>query len=216
VKPLTAAEQVRLATVVDVPLLVPSVRLHLVTPQSPLWLANEAEAEAQGIPMPYWAFAWPGGQALGWYVERNPEVVRDHVVLCFGAGAGLEAIVAQKAGASRVVCTDLDPLACAAMTLNAQLNDVALEVHQTNVLGRDDGWQVVLAGDVTYEPELAGRVMRWLGHLARRGAMVLLGDPGRVPLEGARLSPLASVDAPHDGDPRGTTLWATRVWRVEP
>lgn len=212
--PDAAQAQVIAHTTVQAPMLVPSVRLHLVGPDSPLWNANELEAAEQGLPMPYWAFAWPGGQALAWYLERNPQLVAGRTVLSFGAGAGLEAIVALRLGAASVICSEIDPLACAALRLNASLNGVSLQVHEGDLLGADQGWDVVLCGDVTYEPELTQKLLPWLGQLARRGAQVLLGDAGRVPLEGARVETIASVDAPHDGDPRGLALWTTRVLSV--
>lgn len=207
------ASRILAVTQPGAPFLVPELALHLITPGHPLWTATPEEAAAQGFTMPYWGFAWPGGQALARYLLDHPQVVRGRGVLDFGCGGGVEGLAALRAGARSVVCTDVDALACEVVQLNAALNGVAVEALHADVVGEDGGWQVVLVGDVLYEPALAARVLGWLQRLAARGATVLIGDPGRVPLD-LQADVLATSDAPHDGDPRGTTRWPTRVLRL--
>ncbi|MBX6324079.1 MAG: methyltransferase, partial [Rhodospirillaceae bacterium] len=135
-------------TALAAPPLVPEVRLHLADAVTPLWQATEAVLAHAQVPPPYWAFAWPGGQALARHVLDHPGLVAGRRVLDFAAGSGLAAIAAAKAGAAAVAAADIDPVALAAIALNAAANDVALAVIADDVVGRDDGWDVVLAGDV--------------------------------------------------------------------
>lgn len=163
-------------TALTAPPLVPEIRLYLATEVVPLWRKTEEELEAEGVPPPYWAFAWAGGQALARYVLDNPAIVRGKSVLDFGSGSGLVAIAAKKAGAARVLAADIDAFAAAAIALNAQANDAAIEVTRDDVIGRADSWPVILIGDMCYERPLAERLLAWL---SMRDALVLLGDPGR-------------------------------------
>src|SRR5256885_16136707 len=101
-------------TAVVAPPLVPEIRLHLATEVAPIWLATE-ETLAQGaVPPPYWAFAWAGGQALARYLLDHPETVAGRAVLDFGAGSGLVAIAATKAGAASATAAETDHFAHAA------------------------------------------------------------------------------------------------------
>ncbi len=202
-------------TVEAAPYLVPELQLRLLPPTSPLWSSPESVAAASGLVAAYWAFAWPGGQALARHLLDHPELVRGLRVLDFGAGGAVEGVAAMKAGAASCLCADIDPLAAEAAQLNAAMNGVTLSITTDDVIGRDGPWDVVLAGDACYERALADRVFPWFDRLSARGAVVLLGDPGRLPLPEDRLQRLADYAAPHDGDPRGTTLWATVVsrWR---
>jgi predicted nicotinamide N-methyase len=163
-------------TALTAPPLVPEIRLYLATEVVPLWRKTEEELEAEGVPPPYWAFAWAGGQALARYVLDNPDIVRGRSVLDFGSGSGLVAIAAKKAGAARVLAADIDAFAAAAITLNAQANDAAIEITRDDVIGRADSWCVILIGDMCYERPLAERLLDWL---RAKDALVLLGDPGR-------------------------------------
>src|SRR5579863_6226180 len=125
---------VRANTVLAAPSLVPEIRLHLATEILPLWSRTEEEIERTGLPPPYWAFAWAGGQALARYVLDHPECVRDRTVLDFGSGSGLVAIAAAMAGAKSVLAADIDPYAMAAIALNASTNGVAIDIRDENVL----------------------------------------------------------------------------------
>ncbi len=115
---------VRDNTALIAPPLVPELRLHLATEVVPLWRKTEEALEEQGVPPPYWAFAWVGGQALARYVLDHPETVRGRSVLDFGSGSGLVAIAAAKAGAASVLAADIDGIAAAAIRLNADANGV--------------------------------------------------------------------------------------------
>lgn len=131
-------------------------------------------------PLPYWAYPWSGGLAIAHHLTEHPELVRGRDVLDVASGSGLCAIVAMRHGARRATAIDVDPLAAAAIDLNARANGVRVAVLAADLLEQpDDGWDLVLAGDVCYEEVMTERLMRWLGAVARRGATVLVGDPGR-------------------------------------
>jgi predicted nicotinamide N-methyase len=166
-------------TALVAPPLVPEVRLHLATEVVPLWRKTEEELEAEGVPPPYWAFAWAGGQALARYVLDHPATVAGQSVLDFGSGSGLVAIAGARSGAARVLAADIDAFACAAIALNAEANAISMTITQDDIVGRDDGWKTVLVGDMCYERPLAERLLHWLHDLSARGATILLGDPGR-------------------------------------
>ncbi|MFN7135589.1 MAG: class I SAM-dependent methyltransferase, partial [Myxococcales bacterium] len=196
------------------PPLCPELRLHLVTERCALWRAGEDELAALGLPPPYWAFCWAGGQALARYLLDHPDAVHGRNVLDFGAGGGVEALAAARAGASAVLASDIDPFAVQALEMNAALNDVRLTATSRDLLGLDEGWDVVLAGDVCYDRALAGQVQAWLERLAARGADVLVGDPRRGYLDESRLSRIAELDAPSDVDVEGRYLRRTGIFRV--
>lgn len=191
----------------------PEIRLHVADEATDLWQKTEEELGQLGLPPPYWAFAWAGGQAVARYILDRPELVRGKTVLDFASGSGLSAIAAAKAGAARVIASDIDDFAAAAIALNAAANDVTLEIGTTDAIDTDDGWDVVLAGDVCYEREMAARVTAWLMKLAGRGATVLLGDPGRSYLEQARLEKLAEYAVPTTRALEDTEVRRTAVWR---
>jgi predicted nicotinamide N-methyase len=161
------------------PPLVPEVKLHLATEIVPLWKSTEEELEAQGVPPPYWAFAWAGGQALARFILDHPEHTRGKNVLDFGSGSGLVGIAAVKAGATSVLAADIDRYAAAAIALNAEANDAALGVTEVDIIGSANRWQTILVGDMCYERPLAERILVWMRDCIGAGADVLLGDPGR-------------------------------------
>jgi predicted nicotinamide N-methyase len=177
--PHDPAQFIRANTALMAPPLVPEIRLHLATEVVPLWRKTEEELEAEGIPPPYWAFAWAGGQALARYLLDHPNEVAGRSVLDFGSGSGLVAIAAARAGAARVLASDIDAFALAAIHLNATANGVAIEITPDDVVGSPVDAYVVLLGDMCYERPLAERVLIWLTERAREGVRVLLGDPGR-------------------------------------
>lgn len=160
------------------------IRLHVAPDFEQAWAEHEAAAGQRGAP-PYWARPWPGGLALARYLLDHPELVAGQCVLELGAGSGLCAVAAAKAGAARVLAIDLDPTACAAAELNAAANGVAarFEVRRADLFDVSaDGWPVVLAADLWYERFLALRLNAHLRTLAADGALVLVGDPGRAHL----------------------------------
>ena len=210
---MDSAAFVRRKTAVAAPPLVPEIRLHLATEVTPIWQATEETLAHSALPPPYWAFAWAGGQALARYLLDHPAEVAGRSVLDFGAGSGLVAIAAAKAGAACVLAAEIDHFAAAAIAANAALNDVAIAVRTADVLDSDDPrWEVVAAGDVCYERPMADRVTGWLRGLAARGPLVLLGDPGRAYLPSEGLVERARYLVPvsrelEDRDTRDTIVW---------
>ena len=195
--------------------LVPEVRLHLASEVVPIWQATEAELAEAGLPPPYWAFAWVGGQALARYLLDQPEAVAGRRVLDFAAGSGLQGIAAAKAGAARVEAAEIDSFAVAAITLNAALNDVEIETVTADLIGTaNPGWDVVLAGDVCYERPMAARVEAWLTALAAGGAEVLMGDPGRTYLPKTGLERIAAYSVKTTRELEATDIRHAVVWRV--
>jgi predicted nicotinamide N-methyase len=201
-------------TAVASPPLVPEVRLHLATEATALWQATEAMLQATGLPPPYWAFAWPGGQALARHVLDRPELVRGRRVLDVGAGSGLGAIAAALAG-GEATANDIDPFSRAAIALNAEVNRVAVDTTGEALIGspRRD-WDVVLAGDMCYERPLAQTIMEWLRALARDGAFVLLGEPGRTYRPRSGIAEVARYAVPTSRDLEDRDVREAVVWRV--
>lgn len=192
----------------------PEIRLHVAEEATDLWERTEAELEAIGLPPPFWAFAWAGGQALARYLLDHPETVRGVSVLDFASGSGLAAIAAARAGAGRVTASDLDAFALAAIPLNARANGVSVEVAGCDLIGQDEGWAVVLAADIFYERETAARVLAWLRSLAERGASVIIGDPGRAYLDRTAVEPIACYNVPVTRALEDAEIKRTYVWRL--
>lgn len=203
---------IRRATIVARPHLVPEIQLHLITDACVLWRATERDLERIGLDPPFWAFAWPGGQALARYILDHPFEVAGRSVLDFGAGGGVEAIAAAKAGAKSVVASDIDPLAVAALRLNAERNEVTIEATDTNYLGRRDSFDIILCGDVFYDASFAGEVMSWL---EQQNARVLIGDPGRGRVDPEKVREIAVFNAPADIDSDGSITKRTSVLELK-
>ena len=170
---------IRANTALGSPPHVPEIRLHLADEAHDLWLKTEDELDALGLPPPFWAFAWAGGQGLARHLIDHPDLVEGKAVLDFASGSGLVAIAAKRAGAARVTAADIDPWSATAARLNAQANNVEFEISQSDLIGTDLGWDVVLAGDVFYDQAMSASIRPWFSELAKRGALVLVGDPGR-------------------------------------
>lgn len=193
----------------------PEIALHVADEATELWQKTEEELGEIGLPPPFWAFAWAGGQALARYILDQPETVHGRRVLDFASGSGLVAIAAMKAGAAEVTACDIDPFAIAAIGVNAQANGVAVTPLTADIVGQDGGWDTVLAGDICYEHDLAARVIEWLFALSSRGATVLIGDPGRSYLPKDRLENLAAYEVPvtrtlEDSDIKKSSVWRFR------
>jgi predicted nicotinamide N-methyase len=171
-------------TVEAAPALVPEVRLRLASEITPIWQATEDWLAARNIAPPFWAFAWPGSQALARHVLDNRGLVAGRRVLDFAAGGGLAAIACAMAGAAAVEAAEIDRLADAATGVNAGLNGVAVGIAG-DVVGQDCRWDVIVTGDVCYEAATAGHIMPWLRRMAG-AAEVWMADPGRayLPREG--------------------------------
>lgn len=191
----------------------PEISLYLANEATELWQKTEDELGEIGLPPPFWAFAWAGGQALARFVLDNPELVQGKRVLDFASGSGLVGIAAMKAGAARCTCVDIDAFSEAAIMVNAQANGVTLTALCEDIVGRDDGFDVVLAGDVSYERDMAQRVTDWLHDLAKRGAVVRLGDPGRSYLARSALESVAEYQVPVTRALEDAEIKRSNVWR---
>lgn len=202
-------------TVLERPFLCPEIRLHLITEACSLWRAREPDLHRLGLADPFWGFCWAGGQALARYILDHPIEIRGRTVLDVGCGGGVEAIAAARAGASRVVAVDTDPLACQAADLNAAENGVVLETIATDPLERP--WPdvaVVLVGDLFYEEAFSRRLLGWLLELTAAGKTVLVGDPDRGHFPASACELLAEYEVPADVDLRGHHLRRAGVYRL--
>jgi predicted nicotinamide N-methyase len=194
------------------PPLVPEIRLHLATEVVPLWRATEEELEKMGVPPPYWAFAWAGGQALARYILDHPDVVAGKRVLDIGSGSGLVAIAAAKAGAASTLAADIDAFSTAAIALNAAANGATVSVTQEDLIGVEGDWDVILVGDLFYERPLAERLLAWLKTLHRPA---LLGDPGRNYFPKDKVERLALYNVQTSRDLEDREIRETGVYRLK-
>jgi predicted nicotinamide N-methyase len=213
------AEIIRASTRLSPVPLVPEIRLYQASEPMGVWQHTEQATGRTGLDPPFWAFAWAGGQALARHLLDRPETVTGRTVIDVASGSGLVAIAAVMAGAAAVTAYDIDPLAAAAITVNAAANGVAVPAVCADALGEDrlpgPGTDLVLVADAFYERDLAGQVLGFLERSHARGAAVLAGDFGRTYLPRTRLTPLASYDvsglaAVEDRDVKRTTVWTLR------
>ncbi|AWK86533.1 class I SAM-dependent methyltransferase [Azospirillum thermophilum] len=208
---------VRDNTTVTTTPLIPEIQLHLATEVTPLWQATEETLSQGNLPPPYWAFAWPGGQAVARLVLDRPELVAGRSVLDFAAGTGVAAIAAMKSGAARAQACDIDRFALAAIGLNAGINGVEVKAVSADLVGRPlPGIDVVLAGDVCYERPMAERVTAWLRAVAATGTIVLMGDPGRAYVPKSGLEKVGSYTVPTSLELEDRTSRETVIWRLLP
>ena len=192
---------------------VPEIVLHQADDAIGLWERTELAAGGAQLPPPFWAFAWAGGQAVARYLLDHPDVVRGRRVLDLAAGGGVTAIAAALAGASAVTATEIDPAAVEALALNAALNHVTVDAVCRDVLDEPvPDVDVVTAGDVFYNRDMAARVLAFVQRAAATGGAVLVGDPGRAYVPRADLVELARYDIPVTIDLESAEIKATRVW----
>jgi predicted nicotinamide N-methyase len=191
----------------------PEIRLHVADEATALWQKTEDELGALGLPPPFWAFAWAGGQALARYLLDHPGLVAGKRVLDVASGSGLVAIAAARAGALHVEAADIDAFAVAAIALNAAANGVTVTPRHEDLVGTDAGWDAVVAGDICYERDTAARIIAWLSTLSHRGALVLIGDPGRSYLPKDRLEALATYEVPVTRALEDAEIKRSSVWR---
>lgn len=194
----------------------PELTLRLADEITPLWRMTEEALAGIGLPPPFWAFAWAGGQALARYVLDHPELVRGRGVVDFASGSGIVGVAAAKAGAARVLAADIDPFCGAALALNAEANGVAIDYTDADLLDAPPpAWvTVILAGDICYEKPLAERVMAWLGEARAAGATVLIGDPGRSYFPRQGLTKLAEYQVPTTRELEDMEVKKTAVWTL--
>jgi predicted nicotinamide N-methyase len=198
----------------EVPL-APEIRLHLAAESLPIWQRSEEELGRIGVPPPWWAFAWAGGQALARHLLDHPALVAGCRVLDLGAGSGLAGIAAMKAGAGHVLAADIDPYALAAVALNAEANGVAVETTDADVLSAwPAGFDVVLIGDLFYERPLAERVLAFVEAAHAEGAAALVGDPRRSHFPFDRFVEVAQYSVPVTRDLEDAEIKRSSVWRL--
>ena len=197
--------------------LVPEIVLHVADEAVPLWSKTEEELAEAGLPPPFWAFAWAGGQALARHLLDHPELCAGRRVLDMGAGSGLVAIAALKAGAVSAIAADLDRFALAAIAINAAVNGVVVEISGDDLIGGPrPAVDLVTVGDLFYERDLAARLLAWLDGFLADGVPVLVGDPGRSYLPTARLERLADYETPVTRELEDAEIKRSTVWRLRP
>jgi len=195
---------------------VPEISLYQAEEPIGLWELTEGEYRSDQPP-PFWAFAWAGGQGLARYLLDHPAEVAGRAVLDLAAGSGLTAVAAMRAGARRVEAVEIEPMAGAAIGLNATANEVAVDVTVADVL--DDGpgeIDIVLAGDVFYSKYMAERVLTFMRRAARTGIDVLVGDPGRAYFPSEYFTRVTSYEVPVRYELESTRVKTTTVWRINP
>jgi predicted nicotinamide N-methyase len=206
---------IRAQTRIGRPSLVPELQLHLATHISPIWKATQDALDDAGVPPPYWAFCWPGGQALTRLLLDQPHWVAGRRVLDFASGSGISAIAAARMHAAHVVAAEIDGFAAAAIALNARLNGVMVEIATADMVGRVDlDFDVVLAGDVCYERPMAERTFSWFQELAAKGVTVLMGDPGRTYLPSRGLEEVARYHVTTSTELEDSDRRLAIVWKI--
>lgn len=194
---------------------VPEVCLRMADDAIALWETTESARGEIGLPPPFWAFAWAGGVAVARYVLDHPELVRGRTVLDIAAGSGLVGVAAGLRGAAAVRAAEIDAYAVAAIGINAEANGVRIDAAVEDLLDGDGGpAEVVLAGDVFYERAMAARFLPFLERARARGAVVIVGDPGRAYLPRERFTALAAYEVPVVADLEDTALKTTTVWQL--
>ena len=191
----------------------PELQLYLADEITPIWRMTEEELDRLGLPPPFWAFAWAGGQALARYVLDHPDEVAGKPVVDFATGSGLVAIAAMKAGAARVLGADIDVFCRAAVDLNASANDVVVAFTERDLLNTPPPASgVITAGDICYEKPMAERVLAWLRAAHDGGARVLIGDPGRTYFPKSGLVQLAEYQVETTRELEDFAVKRTGVW----
>jgi predicted nicotinamide N-methyase len=208
----TALEIVRRGTTLRPVPLTPQLSLYLADEPVELWEDVESVTGQVGIDPPFWAFAWAGGQALARYLLDHPDVVRGRRVVDIASGSGLVAIAAAVAGAATVTGYDIDPLAIAAITVNADANRVPVRAVCDDILDQTADADLILVADAFYERKLAERVTAFLTRNHANGTEFLVGDLGRTYLPRDCLTPVTAYDvsglsAVEDQDVKRTTIW---------
>ena len=193
----------------------PEISLWLADEVTPIWRLTEDELGEMGLPPPFWAFAWAGGQALARWLLDHPGEVEGKRVLDFAAGSGLVGIAAMQAGAASVTCADIDPFCEAAVALNAGANGVSVAFTGADLLeAPPPSADVICAGDVCYEKPMTGRVLEWLGAAKANGTRVLIGDPGRTYFPREGLTFLAEYQVPTTRELEDLAIKRSAVWAL--
>ncbi len=193
----------------------PEISLWLADEMTPIWRLTEEELGELGLPPPFWAFAWAGGQAVARWLLDNPTEVTGKTVLDFATGSGLVGVAALKAGAASVLGTDIDPFCAAAVALNAGANGVTMGFTDRNLLeAPPPPVDVICAGDVCYEGPMTEQVLNWLGRARANGSRVLIGDPGRTYFPKSGLEFLAEYRVPTTRELEDQEIKRSAVWAL--
>ena len=193
----------------------PELNLRLADEITPIWQMTEEALAEIGLPPPFWAFAWAGGQALARYVLDHPNLVRGKTVIDFASGSGIVGIAAMKAGAAHVLCADIDGFCQAALSLNQAANDVVCDFTETDLLDAPPPTaDLILAGDICYEKPMTDKVMAWLKAARAQGATVLIGDPGRSYFPKTGLEKLAEYQVETTRELEDFAVKKTCVWAL--
>ncbi len=206
---------VRAHTAQDHAPLVPEIALLLACEITPIWQATEDWLAERNVAPPFWAFAWPGGQALARHVLDHPECVAGRRILDFAGGCGIAAIACARAGAASVEAAEIDSLAVCAIRLNAEANAVPLNIAPADVVGQACRWDLILCGDVCYEAPMTGHILPWLRTMAAI-AEVWIADPGRAYLPRAGLAAFATYVVPTTLELEDRTERIVTVYRLSP
>ncbi len=200
-------------TILSAPSLVPELLMYLASDVIPFWQATEIWLAEANVAPPFWAFAWPGGQALARYLLDHPESVAGRRVLDVATGGGIAALAAARAGAAQVEANDIDPMALSATVLNARANGVIVTPLPGDIVGTPGRWDLIMAGDVCYEAPMVHAMLPWLRRLAAT-AEVWIGDPGRAYLPKEGLTALAAYDVPTSVELEDRPVRRTVLYRV--
>lgn len=197
--------------------LVPEITMRMASEITPLWQVTESWLQQRGVPPPFWAFPWAGGQVLARLVLDQPVLVRGLRVLDFATGGGMVAMAAAVAGAAHVRAVDIDLFACAACEDNAEHQQVQIEVSAEDLVGQElPGVDVLLAGDIFYDQADAQRFLPWMRAVASSGVRVLVGDPGRTYAPSGAHRELAVMEVPTHPDLEGMPFRRARVLELIP
>jgi len=193
----------------------PELNLRLADEITPIWQMTEEALAEIGLPPPFWAFAWAGGQALARYVLDHPNLVMAKTVIDFASGSGIVGIAAMKAGAAHVLCADIDGFCQAALSLNQAANNVVCDFTDADLLDAPPPTaDLILAGDICYEKPMTDKVMAWLKAARAQGANVLIGDPGRSYFPKTGLEKLAEYQVETTRELEDFAVKKTCVWAL--
>lgn len=195
----------------------PEISLWLADEITPLWRLTEEELGEMGLPPPFWAFAWAGGQALARWLLDHPAEVAGKRVIDLATGSGLVAVAAMKAGAASVLAADIDPFCAAAVAANAKSNGVEIVFTDADLLDAPPPpADLICAGDVFYEKPMAEAVLAWLKQAQANGTRVIVGDPGRTYFPKSGLTLLAEYTVPTTRELEDQEVKRSRVWSLDP
>ena len=197
------------------PSLVAELKLWLADESTELWHATETALNSINLPPPFWAFAWPGGQAIARFIIDNPELIFKKRILDFGAGGGICSLAAAYSGSKEVVAVDLDPFAAIVQSMNSEANSLKIETVTQNASELTlDNFDIILAGDVFYDRTESRIAVEFLLDAVKNGITVFIGDPGRTYLPDWLKTPIANYSVPTSKDLEQKTVTVTNVWMI--